>query len=243
MATPEERIAALERQVKQLTQQFQPISTFFYQKGPIPGALNAGRIGQGPTAKSAMWLNLDGNVPGSAPIQTETDAAGIQRVQVGNLAAYTDPKGVFSPSGPGERVLDASGVILQDSIGISQAASQPFATIVLPTFGYVGATNANVTMATMSFTLTRQTKILFLCGLQASMAANGTAASVTFNYDDSTQSAFYCLFNTNAVAAFPLIDVKTFPAGAHSETLNANFSIGGTLDLIEAVIIGLQLGG
>jgi hypothetical protein len=111
-------ITKLQADVKKLQRDTLPLLS--YQRGPTPGWLAAGQVGPGTSMKAAMHLNMDGNQVGVAPRQTVTDANGIVRFEIGNLAA----NGV-SPAHYGWRVNDASGNPVADTFGpIAQKTGQ-----------------------------------------------------------------------------------------------------------------------
>src|SRR5262249_31458072 len=81
------------------------------QKGALPGYMRAVQIND-VAQKSSMWMKLDGNQPGQAPYQAVTDASGVVRVELGNLAANG-----ISPAQFGLRVNNAAGNPILDNIG------------------------------------------------------------------------------------------------------------------------------
>src|SRR5262249_21391806 len=104
-------IEKLQKDVEHLKKSTIPVIA--QQRGPTPGWINAGQFGPGPSMKSAMHMHNDGNQVGVAPRQTVTDASGVVRVELGNLAA----NGV-SPAQYGFRANDATGSPLFDSLGV-----------------------------------------------------------------------------------------------------------------------------
>jgi hypothetical protein len=104
------------------------------------------------------------------PQITISDGSARARFAVGNLSAYTGPNGVASPALFGYRSLDATGNVIGDSAGLSQ---------IMAELGHVEATGGPVNFtsttpalvsiggvgATITFTLTRQVRVLALASI------------------------------------------------------------------------------
>ncbi len=113
------KIEKLEREVEQLKRSTLPLTA--QQVGPISGWFRAGQVGQGPGVKSSMHAKFDGNKAGDAPRISVTDANGITRVELGNLAAYTGPSN-GSNAQYGLRLIDTIGNVQLDSFSFTNIA-------------------------------------------------------------------------------------------------------------------------
>ena len=151
-------ITDLQQKVKKL--EAASIPFLAHQRGAIPGAMRAVQVGD-PNQKSAMWVNLMGNLPGQAPYQAITDAAGVVRAELGNLAANG-----ISPAQFGFRANNAAGTPIFDSLGLiavmselghKNSATPSTYTTTTPTLVQAGGTTASIT-----FTLARQARVLAL---------------------------------------------------------------------------------
>jgi hypothetical protein len=98
---------------------------------------------------------------------TIVDSNSQIRVDIGNLPIYTDPSGVVSPSENGIRLMDASGLLLFDPVGIvgvgnNLGASGQGPGQIISSTTYITTTPA----ITFNFTLSRQVRCFFLGGAQ-----------------------------------------------------------------------------
>lgn len=163
----EQRIAKLEHQQANAV-----------KYGPVPGQagqeifgdlIRAGRILSITSAPGQAFMEMDwgGSTAsiGTPPMFILNDGTRA-RVQVGNLAAYTDPTGVASPAGYGVRVLDASGNIIFDSVGISSVGTPAGVAAQAPGQNFSNTPYAATpgTAINFIFTLTRQVRVLFIVG-------------------------------------------------------------------------------
>ena len=160
-------IEKLQRDVAKLQKETLPLLS--YQRGPAPGWLAAGQVGPGTSTKSAMHLNIDGNLVGQSPRQTVTDANGRIRVEIGNLAAYTDPGGLVSPADYGARVISGTGGLLWDSGQLIRI--EPLLGFGSGNGSFTSTTAAVISGTPVTFTVSRTTRIR--------VAINVTGASAT----------------------------------------------------------------
>lgn len=130
------------------------------QRGALPGTMRGVQIGD-PGLKSAMWLNLIGQLAGQAPYQAVTDAAGVVRAEIGNLAA----RGI-SPAQYGFRANDSGGNPIFDSLGVIGAAtllgSEDLGHVTQGGSGTGFGTIQSMTGTGVNFTLSRQGNLLLL---------------------------------------------------------------------------------
>jgi hypothetical protein len=107
------------------------------------------------------------------------DANAIQRLQWGNLAAYTDPNGVTSPAELGIRTLDASGNIIFDTVGVAQTMKSIAVSTFFTSQNYTGGPNDIVVVgSSTTFTLTRQQTVLILGNLPVAVSPANASALV-----------------------------------------------------------------
>src|SRR5437588_4977743 len=90
MPTPEQRIEALENDLKMLKQQVETANFFkvaVHQQGLVPGELIAGRIrGIAPPGQAGMVADFTASVAGNSPRVAASDGSHV-RAEMGNLAA------------------------------------------------------------------------------------------------------------------------------------------------------------
>jgi hypothetical protein len=156
------------------------------QRGPLPGWLRAGTVEassiiastitaallQGPQPPSGPFASLDltGSTPGQSPLLRISDGT-RDRIQIGNLASYTDPAGVVSPAMYGGRAVDATGLLVWDTVGHSQVmkvlatsntggsfAASTLVGVAGPPFGITG-TGGEVQITSAGFSLSRMTTV------------------------------------------------------------------------------------
>jgi len=174
------------------------------------------------------------------------DASGIKRLQWGSLDAYTDPSGVMSPVEQGIRVLDASGHIIFDTVGISQVASS----LGQVSFGSSNHTNTAyevVSGATLSFALARQVDIYVTGDITAKTSGGtGTFANTAIFLDGVREvPGSVNLWDagvpgyTNAALVAVLYNVG---AGAHTIDVRAQVDSGQTLAVYGGDVFVIQLG-
>ena len=212
--------------------------------GPVPGRAAQEIFGQ--TIRAAQIYSLD--TVGTAPP--------VPRTQVGYLAAYTDPSGISSPVGDGVRVLDASGNIIFDSIGISGVGASLGVSSQAP-----GQTISNTAYAVttpaikITFTLARQIRCRFDALLQAHPNAGGAvlcysrvavytnpggglvASTGDFKYQGTNlQGVSYQLLT--GVGSVSAIGPGTYDAQVEVKVDAAN-----TAYIDQGYIIGTQMGG
>jgi hypothetical protein len=153
------------------------------------------------------------------------DANGIQRLQWGNLLSYTDPNGVTSPAEEGIRVLDASGNIIFDTVGISQVMSLLSSnTAANGSFGS-GASNPTWRdIITTNYTLARKSTVMVMaiCGAagddsvseiitsnnQLQLLGDGVTASAPGNAQNA--------YNNIPLCNVTLLQVLTLAAGSYT---------------------------
>ena len=187
--TAQSYLRALEARLEQAERSLRLLPN---QRGPLPGWLRAGTIESSVIVASTIYaakllppqgttgphasLDLSGATPGVSPLLDINDGT-RDRVQIGNLAAYTDPAGVVSPAMYGGRAVDASGNLVWDTVGHSQVmkvlassntggtfSSSTLNGVAGPPFGITG-TGGEVQVASVGFSLGRQAtvKIEGLC--------------------------------------------------------------------------------
>lgn len=116
-------------------------------------------------------------------------APGLDRVQIGNLDAYTDAIGHTSDAGPGIRVLDAAGLLLMDALGlIGQFESLGFAANGINQ-SQAGVSFADVTGSSFVMQVKRNSRIVWpfsATGKITAGANNGLVRGVILKDDGTT---------------------------------------------------------
>jgi len=212
-------ITDLQTRLKKLEGNTLPLAV--NQRGPIPGYMRAVQIGDA-NQKSAMWLNLAGNVPGQAPYQAVTDASGVIRYETGNLAA----NGISSAQ-LGWRTNDPNGVVISDSLGQG---------LVMPILARGGTgTTQSITSSTpvllnnsqITFSLIRSSTIFFEFGAAVQLLCTGDGGSNLIDiYIDGaltgdSPSLFYPCVTSGATTEHAGYS-KTLAAGSHTAELRGS---------------------
>jgi hypothetical protein len=212
--------------------------------GPVPAQAGSELFGQ--TIRAAQLYGLDtvGNPP-------------VPRIQLGNLAAYTDPSGVASPAGDGIRILDANGFIILDSSGVAgvgnplggngQGPGQ-----VISSTTYIATTPA----ITFSFTLPRQIHCLFIGGAQGHIQTGTGIGYVRIAIYDSVPtlvaSTGDAKMNTtgttlSSAGGIPLEtgtgSVAAIGPGTYTARIECKVDSGSTFYFDQGSLIGIQMGG
>lgn len=135
-------------------------------------------------------------------------APGLDRVQIGDLGAYTDPIGHTSDAGPGIRVLDQVGNLLLDAFGlISQFESAGFAANGINQ-SQTGLTFVDMTSSQFDFMVKRNSRIfwpLVVSGKITAGANNGLARGVILNDDGTTwDTSANIIIGTSAHVTSPM---------------------------------------
>jgi len=168
--------------------------------------------------------------PGSSDLYG-TAANGSPRIQIGNLADYTDPNGVSSPAEVGIRVLDQAGGIIMDTVGVASSAITNIngsgSGIVL---GEQTITSSawTTTDAFVTFTLARPASVMAWysasCGIAS--VASGYQGHTCMGVDTTTptgsaQYGFQYWLNTGLTPATGFAIVYGLAAGSHTITVLA----------------------
>jgi hypothetical protein len=177
-------------------------------------------------------------------IRVVYDSNGIQRVQEGNLAAYTDPSGVVSAAGFNLRLLDAQGNILLDGAGPPQ---------VMKSLGSASG-SGNITSgaftavpgAGFSFTVNRRVSVLalFLGNGQSASEGAGKWGNLRASLVGSTQSGAINFGNVATSTGMGWHFVSGLAAGTYTWRLEFSTNDGVTqFSLAVGVIQGFLSGG
>lgn len=207
------------------------------QRGPLPGWLRAGVL-EASTIYAAKLapplgttgpqgsLDLSGATPGQSPLLDINDGT-RDRVQIGNLAAYTDPNGIASPAMYGGRAVDPNGFLIWDTIGNSQVMS--ILGTPVKNASQMGVTGngswQTVSGTTVSFTLNRNVSVL---ALGAMTVVDPTVGDTGFNLEasvlvDGAQSNNLGPVFAPGTASFPCTPWAFFTnTGAHTVALGVN---------------------
>jgi hypothetical protein len=180
-------------------------------------------------------ITLDGSIP-AISINDGTRV----RIQHGNLSNYTDPNGHTSAAGYGGRVLDSSGNMLWDAIGlIGVMQSGGFAANnSSQALAGSGASNwTDVTGTSFTLTLVRPVRIIyFFSGSAHTSAGTGTGYMrgniVGF---DTTSSLYFgssgATTSTRWYVSLPGGTFVTIPAGTYTVKMQMAADSGTTLTL------------
>jgi len=253
-------IRALEARLEQAERSLRLLPQ---QRGPLPGWLRAGTIEassiitstitaallQGPQPPSGPFAKLDltGNTPGSSPLLDINDGT-RDRVQIGNLASYTDPSGIVSPAGYGGRVIDTVGNLLWDAVGHSQVIKLLGSIVNQSQTGVTGNGSwQTVSGTTVNFTPSRPVPVL---ALGAMTLADPTVGDTGFNLtgtalvDGAQNNANGPVFAPGTSSFSTMyFAYGTFSNAAHSVALGVNQTNTHLWTAINCYLFAFQFGG
>lgn len=147
-----------------------------------------------------------------------------------SLPAYTDPNGVTSPAGAIGRLVDSNGNLLWDSSGISQTMADVASAAAAGT----GSTNTGtgsyqtVSGTSVSFTLTRKTKVLILATMMfIDNLVGDTGYTLTGSIMVDGSPVGPVIYNLgNASSSLMSYAVVTLASGTHTAALAVNQTSG-----------------
>jgi hypothetical protein len=227
----EQEFFQLQQRVKTLEDHLKQLPTQFFQQGPVPGWLRASKIGPGPAVRSSLFIDQGIAQAGVAPLETVTDAGGIQRVQIGNLAAYTDPGGIVSPAQYGLRTLDPNGNLLLDSTVLANIGTSLDIFVQTPLDQtFTSTTYATVLGSTGTVTLAATQTLLCMIFVIAfnSAASNASPGRVRFNPGAAGVPTGDSLVGVANYTTFSFWQfLHHVPAGNYTMTLQAAMAVAG----------------
>ncbi len=152
---------------------------------------------------------------------------GSNRVEMGSLAAYTDGAGATSPAHWGVRTIDSNGLIVSDSVGLTNVMKQLGVSGSVSNQNFTSVSLAEITGTQVPFSVPRQTDILLnaFCTGKVTAGVNNGLWQVGI-VGGATSGSVYCGV-ANFITQFAYLRV-TLPAGSYIAHIIAGVDVAGT---------------
>lgn len=199
----------------------------------------------GPTLSGNTVMQAGQSAGQGGGILQVVDQSLVTRAQFGNLPAYTDPHGIFSPAEYGIRVMDASGNLIFDPQGLVGVVHL-IAANVSGGGTYTGPFTNGLLPTTTTFTLSRRSHLMTFyraSGWQVSnTGANLSAVNGIIDGAVTTTGIANLGIVNNVYQQGSWLATDTLDAGTHTYQLALTVPSGASVTITDGYIANFLMG-